>query len=1045
MGSPVTRLGALYLFFFFSGISGLIYQVVWVRVFGNVFGNTVYSTSLVIAVFMLGLGVGSLVAGAWADRRYAKGAESLLEAYAYFELFIGLMGLGISALLPHMGQVSAWVSSYTRGPAGWYDLSSTSYLARAAIAVVLLAPITLLMGGTLSLLIRHLVRRDLDAGRRRIAVLYAMNTAGAALGCFLTDFVLVPSAGLRGAQMVAVALNVVAAGGALYLVSRANPVGEGLKTGPERRHKRPARSRPPSVEGDGLQTVPSSLTVPLTSLALAMSGFAAMGMEILWFRHFSILLGGFRAVFSLLLSVVLIGIGAGSLLSGFLHRRTARPAQWLIVVQALFVASTLLGLALADARDIEAVVIADRASQAAAGRAVEVALSEESGWARTLTEVWFNARPILFEVGLPALLMGFAFPLANAIVQRAERSVGRRAGVLYLSNTIGAVCGSLAAGFLLLPTLGIQATATVLMMAAALVMVPLYLAGSESGHSNAGIRNQCRAALAGSMVIAGAALGLWFQLPSDYVVSRALAQQDDERLLARSEGLTEVIAVAEVPAKGRTLFTNGHPMSSTARLSQRYMRALAHVPLLSIDAPETVLVIGFGVGNTTHAATLHPSIRRVEVADLSRGILAHAGYFKDVNGDVLNDPRVVVYVNDGRHHLLMQPAASYDLITLEPPPIAYAGVAALYSREFYALARARLKGKGFISQWLPAYQVPTATTLAMIRAFVEVFPQAVLISGAEADLVLIGANDSRIEIDPARVAAVLEKAPDVQADLQRLDLGSVREIVGTFVASAQKLAEATGDSPPVSDDRPLQEYGVRSLLNFGEAVPASVVDLTQVAAWCPKCFVDGKPVPLVEGLDTYFALLDRAYKASAIEVARVRRIAVDPPRVVAGSAYLGAIVPESADLHNTLGIALAARGRIPEAIEEFRAALRLDPDSALTHWHIGAAIAAVGAREDAIAHLRRSVQLDPSNGEAQYDLARMLVEARRLADAVDHFRAALRLMPNSVEAHTGLGLAFALQSKVDEAIDQFQLALALDPEYADARRNLAIALRQRPR
>jgi spermidine synthase len=1024
VGNAVTITRFLYLLFFLSGISGLIYQVVWVRVFGNVFGNTVYSTSLVIAVFMLGLGVGSFVAGVWADRRYAEQRHSLLRAYGYFELLIGVMGFGISALLPHLGQVSALASTYSRGAAGWYVLSAPSYLFRAAIAVVLLTPITLLMGGTLTLLIRHLVQSDLDAGGWRIAVLYAVNTAGAALGCFLTDFVLVPFAGLRGTQMVAVLFNVVAAVGALLI---------------------PATPRLSGSKPEGhLPSLPFS-SVPLASLALAMSGFAAMGLEILWFRHFSILLGGFRAVFSLLLSVILIGIGTGSLLSGFLARRTARPAEWLIVVQALFVVSALLGLALADARDIERVVIADRAFQAAAGRTVEAVLGAESGWARVFTELWFNARPILLEVAIPALLMGFSFPLANAIIQHAERSVGRRAGVLYLSNTAGAVCGSLAAGFILLPTLGIQGSATALTIAAALAVVPLYFAASGSGHSNAGTPDRLRAALAGSVVLGGAALGLWIRLPSDYVIARALARPATERLVTLSEGLTEVIAVADEPGKGRTLFTNGHPMSSTARLSQRYMRALAHIPLLSIDAPETVLVIGFGVGNTTHAATLHPSIRRVEVADLSRGILAHSSYFKDVNGDVLNDPRVVVYVNDGRHHLLMQPAASYDLITLEPPPIAYAGVAALYSREFYALARARLKPKGFISQWLPAYQVPTATTLAMIRAFVEVFPQAVLLSGAEADLLLIGANDSRIEIDPARLTAVLARAPDVQADLQRLDLGSVREIVGTFVGSAQTLAEATRNSPPVSDDRPLQEYGVRSLLNFGEAVPASIVDLTQVAAWCPKCFVDGKPVPLVEGLDTYFALLDRAYKASAVEVARVRRLTADPPRVIAGSAYLGAIVPESVDLHNTLGIALAARGKIPEAIAEFDEALRLDPDSGMTHWHVGAALAAVGAREEAIAHLRRAVQLDPGNGEAQYDLARMLVEARQPADAAEHFRVALRLMPNSAEAHTGLGLALALQNKVDEAIDQFQLALTLDPESADARRNLAIALRQRRR
>jgi hypothetical protein len=355
------------------------------------------------------------------------------------------------------------------------------------------------------------------------------------------------------------------------------------------------------------------------------------------------------------------------------------------------------------------------------------------------------------------------------------------------------------------------------------------------------------------------------------------------------------------------------------------MRALAHIPLLAMDAPQTVLVIGFGVGNTAHAATLHRSIQRVEVADLSKNVIGHAGYFTDVNQDVLNDPRVVVYVNDGRHHLQMQSPASYDLITLEPPPIAYAGVAALYSREFYALARTRLKPDGFISQWLPAYQVPAETALAMVRAFVEVFPHAVLLSGAEADLLLVGTTGSRIEINPKQLATALSNAPAVQADLRRLDLGSAREIVGTFVGSAQTLAEATRDIAPVSDDRPIQEYGVRSLLDFGEAVPPSIVDLRQVATWCPECFVEGKPVPLVEGLDVYLALVAHAYAASPADVARARNLSERRGRTIAGSAYLGAIVPDSADVHNALGIAFAEKGQIDEAIAEFREALRLGP------------------------------------------------------------------------------------------------------------------------
>jgi tetratricopeptide (TPR) repeat protein len=151
-------------------------------------------------------------------------------------------------------------------------------------------------------------------------------------------------------------------------------------------------------------------------------------------------------------------------------------------------------------------------------------------------------------------------------------------------------------------------------------------------------------------------------------------------------------------------------------------------------------------------------------------------------------------------------------------------------------------------------------------------------------------------------------------------------------------------------------------------VPASVVDLSQVGQWCPACFVDGKPVARVAGLDTYLALLARAYAASPADVARARELARGGRRLIDGSAYLGAIVPESADLHNTLGIGLAQQGHLDEAIAEFRAALALDPQSAATHWHLGAALASRGARAEAIDHLRRSVQLDPANQLVQDDL-----------------------------------------------------------------------------
>ena len=309
-------------------------------------------------------------------------------------------------------------------------------------------------------------------------------------------------------------------------------------------------------------------------------------------------------------------------------------------------------------------------------------------------------------------------------------------------------------------------------------------------------------------------------LPGDFVISRALGSAGDtQHILVQREGLTEVVTIAE-SRDGRLLLTNGHAMSSTAWLSQRYMRALAHIPLLMMDDPASVLVIGFGAGNTTHAATLHPSVRRVEIADLSRSILEHASYFAECQSRCAEERASTCSSTTDVSTFRSQNPDTYDLITLEPPPISYAGVAALYSKEFYELARSRLTARGYVSQWLPTYQVPTQTALSMIRAFIDVFPQSVLLSGAQADLLLIGTAGPNIELDPYGLASELMTRPAVRDDLVRLDLGSVREIAGAFVGSARTLTEQPTACVPSPTIGPSTEYSVLSALNPGEDVPA---------------------------------------------------------------------------------------------------------------------------------------------------------------------------------------------------------------------------------
>jgi predicted membrane-bound spermidine synthase/tetratricopeptide (TPR) repeat protein len=977
---------ALRAVFFASGLSGLVYQIVWVREFGHVFGNTVYSASIVVAIFMLGLGAGGYVFGTVADRRYRSSPDSLIRVYALLEVLIGALGLLISLALPHLGGAAAWWSSYRTGADGWHVLSFVSYLWQGALAVVLLVPMTVMMGGTLTLLIRATVRADLRSTGWQVAALYGANTVGAAAGALLTDFVLVPRIGLLATQMVAVALNLGAAAGAFWIArAAARRSTRARKTGSASHVVMPQQTGAPSRVSGGLQWA---------AVALALSGFAALGMEMLWLRHLAVLLGGFRAVFSLLLTVMLLALGAGAFLGGWLDRRFAQPARTLMIVEALFAATTLLGLAWVDAGTL-----------AARGGAIAPTLGSLSSSSRILTELWFNLRPMLAEVALPALVAGLAFPLSNAIVQSAEASVGRRAGILYAANTLGAVLGSLVTGYWLLPRAGMQASAALLAGIAALAIAPLYLAQERRN------RGFAPAASAG---LAATALAIWVTLPADFIVQRALGpRQGSEKVVALSEGVTELLAVVERPERGRGLLTNGHAMSSTALLDQRYMRALAHIPLLSMDRQSRVLVIGFGVGNTAHAATLHTTVTHVDVADLSRHILEHASYFHDATHDVLHNPKVSVFINDGRQHLHMVEPGSYDLITLEPPPIAHAGVAALYSREFYELARSRLAPGGYISQWLPAYQVPAQSSLAMVRAFLDVFPQTVLLSGTQAELLLIGTTAPRIELDPERVATALEREPEVRSDLARIDLGSVQEIAGTFVGSSGTLQRATSGAAPVTDDRPLQEYGVISGLSAGiMGVPSSLVDVTSVAAWCPRCVDKDKPPPDTANLDLYLRLLQQAYVAPVADVTAAAFAA--KKRRLLGSAYLGVVVPDSAEVHNLVGLAEMREGCVDDAVREFQQALAKEP---------------------------RSVNARANLGQIRYDQGASLLESRRYADAAALLREAVDLMPDSPEAQNDLGVALASLGRVVEATEHFRQAVVLAPDFAEARRNLESAQR----
>ena len=669
MSRPLAKVAGL---FFLSGVCGLVYEVAWVRALGNLFGNTVQSAAMVTAVFMAGLGFGSYAAGAWSDRQARARRAVLLSGYGVAELGAALYALMLALGLPHLGALSAHFATYARDAQGWFEPSVVTLALRALLAVALLLPPTLLLGATFTLLVRYSVSEDVADAGFHIGLLYGVNTAGAALGALLTDLVLVAHVGLLRTQLLAVAIQASVGAGAIVL---ARGLAEGRSRG----------STPDlPLLAQGHQEPASTPMLAAASAGLFLSGFAALGTEMVWFRSLSSALGAYRGVFSIVLATILVGIMAGSLAGGLVTTRHRRSV--FLLTQAFFVVTTL--------------VLAATFSPV---RPIAVPTDVVSVVILSITRV----------VLLPSFLLGFAMPVVNGLVQDARSRVGARVGQLYLANTVGSVLGSVTAGFVLAPRIGSQVSLGIFAACAAVAPLPLALANARP--------NPPRAALLASLALSLPLLAGWFALPENYLASRFLLPvAPDEHLLALHEGLTEIVAVTEGADGRRALVTNGHPMSSTIPSVQRYMRAFVHVPMLQMDQPTRVLVICFGVGNTLHAASLYDSVRELEIADLSTNVLSHAGYFAATNGDVLQDPRVSVFVDDGREHLRAEPRERYDLITLEPPPIAFAGVSSLYSEEFYELAASRLKDGGYMSQWLPIYQVPRNTALQLVRAFVDV-------------------------------------------------------------------------------------------------------------------------------------------------------------------------------------------------------------------------------------------------------------------------------------------------------------------------------------
>jgi spermidine synthase len=757
--APVAAVATLLLL---SGAAGLVYQVAWVRLLGLAFGVTVYAISTVLAAFMGGLAIGSFVGGRRADLM-----QRPLRVYGLVEL-----GVGLSALLTPWAfglLQEAYASLSQVVDPGQAPLVAGSVRAALAFAVLLVP--TALMGASLPLAVRGVraSRSEVDPTRGdawSMGLLYATNTAGAIVGCLLSGFVLIGRFGLTEAIQFAAAANFVAGMGGLFLGQRspAPHADRGVRI------DAPAAPalRVASLRGAGGALATAALW------AFAASGFISLAYEVVWARILAVLFDSSIYGFVLMLATVLFGIAVGGVLGGLLVR-------WHVRARLAGLAFGWLEMGIGLAAVLALVAF---------GGAYEALLGIRDGGPAFLarfvrTELRLMAVLCIVTVLPAALLMGATFPVAARLWAAGSGGLGRRLGGVYAGNVAGAIFGSLASGFVLVPLLGAHHSLLVLAVANVLLGALLLSVGGQ----------RIVALLAGA-----AALGIVATSATWPPVHRAVFNEHfpDQQLVAYWEGLENTVTVGRDADGVQTLFTNSRGQSNDSPDLVRYHRIMGHLAaLLGPSRTPRALVVGLGAGATPGALAQHAGVQ-VDVIELSESVIQAAPLFRVANADVLSRPNVHLSIDDGRNYLLRNRQA-YDLITADVVAPYDAGATNLYSVEYFSLVARSLAPNGLMVQWVSPGSA--FEHMLIMRTFLQAFPHSTL--WLRGDMLVGSPMPLRISRDE------LERRladPSARVALAEVGFNHAQDVLAQFRANADELHAYAGAGPILTDNHPILEY-----------------------------------------------------------------------------------------------------------------------------------------------------------------------------------------------------------------------------------------------
>jgi spermidine synthase len=913
--------------FFLSGATGLVYEVVWLRLLGLVFGHTVHAITTVLAAFMAGLALGGVVLGRRVERM-----SNLIRTYGWLEIGIAISCAAISGLLSASAPLYLWLH-------GLLGLSPIAFgvLQFATVFLLLLVPTTL-MGGTLPVLSQALARQGSAPGRT-IGALYAANTFGAVLGVAVAGYALLPALGNRLTVAAGVVANLVVGILALLYGARARSKADGLvgRPAPEL-----GTGIDPGIVGHGSHS-PGWMT-RATIVALGISGAVSMIYEVAWTRALALAIGSSTYAFTAMLVAFLVGIAGGSAVYSWLYgNRRATAAEFAVIQGAIGITATLSLLAL--------------------GRVSGLFLF---GFSWSDAPRFLEAVQVAVSVSvmlLPTLLIGATFPCAVAVVAPDPARTGREVGTVYAVNTVGAIVGTVIAGFVLIPALGAHAATKVGIIVNLLLAAGLLAASRRP--APAARLGVCAAAII-------LALGVWALPPWDArVMTSGAAIYARSYLGVPSEGgwmapprlpgsqqivyyRDGVSSTVSVHREGNNVFLriNGKTDASTTDDMPTQLM-LGHLALLVHPAPREIAVIGLGAGVTAAAVARHP-VTRVDVVEIEPAVVEASRFFSQVNDGVLGDPRVHTVLADGRNFLLTA-ARRFDVIISEPSNPWIGGVASLFSREFFLLARDRLRPGGLMLQWLQAYGLTPGDFRMVVRTFRSAFPATTVWSMGRGDFLLLGAAEP-VAVDLRRIKGFDRVSPGAARDLARLGFQDWAGVLGFYVLSEEDAERFAGTGPLNTDDRLALEFSAPRALYLDTGVSNLRLAQRYRSGGLPRMTPESRPE--LETAQTRYWIGKGAQRRQGAADALLhfrRALELDPghtPSLIEASAiHLG-------------------RGDGQEALRLARIAAKREPGNVAPLVLAGLASSRMNAPTQALEFLQRAATLDPQNRRIRQLLTR---------------------------------------------------------------------------